>query len=193
MKRIARVNRATKETNIECVLTLEGAGRCRVETGIGFFDHMLELFSFYANIDLELSVNGDLLVDGHHTVEDIGLVLGESFKSALGDKVGINRYGSMYLPMDETLARIVLDFSNRPYLVYRCDFMRTDLGTLDVQNIKEFFKSFSVMAGLTLHIDVLYGENDHHKAEAIFKGFGHAIREAIKVNSKQLMSTKGVL
>lgn len=193
MKRATQVNRKTTETTINCHLDMDGKGITNIQTGIGFLDHMLTLVTFHSGMSLDLKTRGDLDVDGHHTVEDIGLVLGEAFKTALGNKMGIRRYGSIYLPMDETLARVVLDISNRPYLVYNCTYERNDLGTLDVQNIKEFFKSFVTQAGVTLHIEVVYGENDHHKAEAIFKGFGQVIKQAINIVSDQLPSTKGVL
>ncbi|MCH4888518.1 imidazoleglycerol-phosphate dehydratase HisB [Acidaminobacter sp. JC074] len=191
--RSIKKQRSTKETAIDIELNLDGTGACDIETGIGFLDHMLTLFSFHSKIDLNVSCKGDLEVDGHHTAEDIGLLLGDCISEALGDKKGIERYGSVYLPMDETLARVVLDISGRPYLVYECDYQRFDLGGLDVQNIKEFFKSLSNTLGLTLHMSVLYGENDHHKAEALFKGFGRALKEAVKVTSDVLPSTKGVL
>ncbi len=187
------INRTTKETKINCVLNIDGSGKYNIKTGIGFLDHMLELFSFHSGFDLTLDVQGDIEVDSHHTAEDIGLVLGEAILNSLGDKKGINRYGCMYLPMDETLARITLDLSGRPYLVYDCTYQRADLGTLDVQNIKEFFKSVSNTAMMTLHLSVLYGENDHHKAEALFKGFGRALKEAVQITSNQVMSSKGVL
>lgn len=187
------INRTTKETKINCVLNIDGSGKYNIKTGIGFLDHMLELFSFHSGFDLTLDVQGDIEVDSHHTVEDIGLVLGEAIYKALGDKKGINRYGSMYLPMDETLSRVTLDLSGRPYLVYDCTYQRADLGTLDVQNIKEFFKSVSNSALMTLHLSVLYGDNDHHKAETLFKGFGRALKVAVQITSDQVMSSKGVL
>ncbi|MBI9012246.1 MAG: imidazoleglycerol-phosphate dehydratase HisB [Clostridiales bacterium] len=188
-----KIKRTTKETDIICELNLDGSGQYSISTGIGFLDHMLELFAFHSGFDLTLEVKGDIEVDSHHTAEDIGLVLGEAIYKTLGDKKGINRYGSMYLPMDETLARITLDLSGRPYLFYDCAYQRSDLGTLDVQNIKEFFKSITNTALLTLHLSVLYGENDHHKAEALFKGFGRALKEAVQITSNQVMSSKGVL
>lgn len=185
--------RTTKETDITCNLLLDGQGKSDIKTGIGFLDHMLTLFAFYSQVDLELVVSGDLEVDSHHTSEDIGLLLGQCFKEALGEKVGIKRYGSCLLPMDEALARVALDFSGRPYLVYACDYRRNDLGTLDVQNIQEFFKSFTNTSLTTLHLTILYGENDHHKAEALFKGFGQAVFEAKQIINDRLPSTKGVL
>lgn len=185
--------RVTNETNITCDLNLDGTGQCDITTGIGFMDHMLELFTFYSKIDLKMNITGDLDIDGHHTIEDVGLLLGDCFKEALGDKKGIARYGMSLLPMDECLSRAVIDFSGRPYLVFDCDFIRSDIGQLDVQNIKEFFKSFSNTSMSTLHLSLLYGENDHHKAEALFKGFGQCIRMAKTIEGDTLPSTKGVL
>jgi len=185
--------RKTGETQIEITLNLDGSGISKINTGIGFFDHMLTLLSFHSKVDLDISCQGDLEVDGHHTVEDIGLLLGECILEALGDKKGIERYGMSYLPMDETLARVVLDLSGRAYLVYECTYNRFDLGQMDVQNIKEFFKSLANTLKVTLHMTVLYGENDHHKAEALFKGFGRAFKDAIKISGDVLPSTKGVL
>lgn len=187
------INRNTKETCIDLTFNLDGSGKSNISTGIGFLDHMLELFVFHGNFDLDLKVVGDIDVDSHHTTEDLGLVLGQAIKVCLGDKLGINRYGMTYLPMDETLARVVLDLSGRPYLVYDCSFDTSDLNTLGVQNIKEFFKSVSNTSLMTLHLSVLYGENDHHKAEAVFKGFGRALKEAVEITSQNIMSTKGVL
>ena len=191
--RIVSLNRTTKETDIQLKLNLDGQGEAKVDTGIGFFDHMLTLLCFHSKMDLTLEVKGDLEVDGHHTVEDIGLLLGEALLEALGDKKGIERYASLLLPMDETLAQIALDVSGRPYLIYNCDYTRNDIGTLDVQNIKEFFKSLVNKSGLTLHISVLYGENDHHKAESIFKGVGRAFRTAFAITNDSIQSSKGVL
>jgi imidazoleglycerol-phosphate dehydratase len=191
--RIVSLNRTTKETDIQLKLNLDGQGEAKVDTGIGFFDHMLTLLCFHSKMDLTLEVKGDLEVDGHHTIEDIGLLFGEALLEALGDKKGIERYASLLLPMDETLAQIALDVSGRPYLIYNCDYTRNDIGTLDVQNIKEFFKSLVNKSGLTLHISVLYGENDHHKAEAIFKGVGRAFRTAFAITNDSIQSSKGVL
>jgi len=186
-------SRQTEETQIDITLNLDGSGISKINTGIGFFDHMLTLFSFHSKVNLDISCQGDLEVDGHHTVEDIGLLLGECILEALGDKKGVERYGMSYLPMDETLARVVLDLSGRAYLVYECTYNRFDLGQMDVQNIKEFFKSLANTLKVTLHMSVLYGENDHHKAEALFKGFGRALKDAIRISGDVLPSTKGVL
>ena len=186
-------SRQTGETQIQITLNLDGSGISKINTGIGFFDHMLTLFSFHSKIDLDISCQGDLQIDGHHTVEDVGLLLGKCILEALGDKKGIERYGMSYLPMDETLARVVLDLSGRPYLIYECTYERFDLGQMDVQNIREFFKSLANTLKVTLHMSVLYGENDHHKAEALFKGFGRALKDAIRISGDVLPSTKGVL
>jgi len=186
-------SRQTGETQIQITLNLDGSGISKINTGIGFFDHMLTLFSFHSKVDLDISCQGDLEVDGHHTVEDVGLLLGECILEALGDKKGIERYGMSYLPMDETLARVVLDLSGRPYLIYECTYERFDLGQMDVQNIREFFKSLANTLKVTLHMSVLYGENDHHKSEALFKGFGRALKDAIRISGDVLPSTKGVL
>lgn len=186
-------HRTTLETDIKCDLLLDGSGKSSIQTGIGFLNHMLTLFAFYSQIDLEIEVKGDFHVDSHHVVEDIGLVLGSCIKEALDNKLGINRYGAAYIPMDESLARAVIDFSGRPYLVYNCSYTRHDLGTLDTQNIKEFFKSFTNTSLTTLHLSLLYGENDHHKAEALFKAFGQAIDQAKQIMNDRIPSTKGVL
>lgn len=185
--------RETKETSISVSIDLDGQGDCKIQTGIGFLDHMLTLLSFHSGIDIILKVTGDLDVDGHHTCEDIGLLMGRAIKEALGDKRGIHRYGSQLMPMDETLIQVALDISGRPCLVYNCQFDRLDLGQLDVQNIREFFKSLTNTLGLTLHLNLLYGDNDHHKAEAMFKGFAKALKEAISISSDKLQSSKGVI
>lgn len=191
--RTATVNRKTKETDIHLTLNLDGTGSSKIHTGIGFFDHMLTAFSFHSRIDLEVTCKGDLEVDDHHTVEDVGLALATAILEALGDKVGINRYGMSYIPMDETLARVVIDFSGRSAFVYQADLQRDKLGTLDTQNVQEFFKSISNETKMNLHMAVLYGDNDHHKVEALFKAFGRAVKEAIQVVDTRLPSTKGVL
>ena len=187
------VNRVTNETNINLEFNIYGSGKYEINTGIGFLNHMLELMCFHGNFDLKLDVSGDLDVDDHHTIEDIALALGAAFKESLGDKIGIQRYGSIYLPMDETLVRVVVDISNRPYLVYKCEYNREKVGNLDTENIKEFFKSFVNEARITLHLECLYGENTHHKVEALFKGLGRCLNISIKKNSNILPSTKGVL
>jgi imidazoleglycerol-phosphate dehydratase len=191
--RKTEITRKTLETNVTVELTLEGSGKSKIDTGIGFLDHMLTLFAFHSSFDLTVTCKGDLVVDDHHTVEDVGLALGQAMKQALGNKKGIKRYASIFVPMDESLCRIALDISNRPTLVYQVNFERNKLGTMDTQNFKEFFKSFVNEAGLTLHAEVLYGENDHHKIEAIFKGCARALKEAVSIISSDLPSSKGVL
>jgi imidazoleglycerol-phosphate dehydratase len=187
------VQRNTKETQIELFLNLDGNKQIDVQTGIPFFDHMLTLFAFHGSFDLKVFAKGDLEVDDHHTVEDVGLALGQAIIQALGDKKGIERYGMMYLPMDEALSRVVLDLSNRPYLVFKATFNRDKVGTMDTQNVFEFFKSVSNEAKMNLHMEVLYGDNEHHKIESLFKAFGRALKMAVKVTSTEVSSTKGVL
>ncbi|MDY3036068.1 MAG: imidazoleglycerol-phosphate dehydratase HisB [Absicoccus sp.] len=191
--REAQIKRTTKETDIEVKVNLDGNGHTQIDTGIGFFNHMLTLFGFHAGIDLDVKAQGDLYVCDHHTIEDCGITLGQAFVQALGDKVGINRYGSFTLPMDETLANVTLDFSGRPYLVYHCELKREQVGTLSCEMVEEFLRAFAFACGLTLHVNVYYGNNDHHKIEAIFKGLGHAISQAIIVNGDRVYSTKGKL
>ena len=191
--RSASVKRITKETDIELSLSLDGSGRSSIDTGIGFLDHMLELFAFHGSLDLEIKCSGDLEVDTHHTTEDIAIALGQAIREALGDKKGIERYGQCYLPMDETLARIVLDFSGRSCCVFNAGFTRDTLGSLATEDIREFFMAISANAGLTLHAEVLYGSNDHHRAESLFKGLGRAVKSAISVTSDRILSTKGVI
>lgn len=191
--RTATINRKTKETDIHLTLNLDGTGKSNINTGVGFFDHMLTAFSFHSGIDLNVTCEGDLFVDDHHTVEDVGLALAAGILEALDDKKGINRYGMSYIPMDETLARVVIDFSSRPTFVYKLDLQRDKLGTLDTQNVQEFFKSIANETKINLHMKVLYGDNDHHKVEALFKAFGRAVKEAIKIVDDRLPSTKGVL
>lgn len=193
-ERISKRERITKETSIKLDINLDGNGQGTIDTGIGFFDHMLTLFSFHGKIDLNVKADGDLNVCDHHTIEDIGITLGEAFKEAIGDKKGINRYGTFYVPMDETLALVSLDISNRPFLVFDCDFKREMVGEMSTEMVVEFFRAFAFNAGITLHLKVLYGENDHHKIEALFKAFGRAIREAKSINEENgLPSTKGIL
>ncbi|WP_179194741.1 imidazoleglycerol-phosphate dehydratase HisB [Bacillus sp. EAC] len=191
--RISTILRETYETKISLDLNLDGNGESTIQTGIGFLDHMLTLFAFHSGINLEINCDGDLEVDDHHTTEDIGIALGKALYEALGNKIGINRYGSSYIPMDETLARVVVDFSGRPFLIYNDRTIRDRIGKIDTQNFKEFFKALSSEAKMNLHMEVLYGENDHHKIEALFKAFGRSVKEAIKVSSTKLPSTKGTL
>ncbi|HHZ02126.1 MAG TPA: imidazoleglycerol-phosphate dehydratase HisB [Tissierellia bacterium] len=187
------ITRNTQETNIELELNIDGRGKTDIETGIGFLDHMLTLFAFHGKFDLKVKCEGDLKVDTHHTSEDIGIALGQAFKEALGSKKGIERYGYMYLPMDEALARVVVDFSGRPCLVYHVELNRNQLGEMATEDFKEFFRGFVNNSLSTLHIELLYGENDHHKIEAVFKGFGRALRKAAEITSDTLQTTKGVL
>ncbi|WP_353652070.1 imidazoleglycerol-phosphate dehydratase HisB [Bacillus sp. AFS001701] len=193
MMRTSTIKRTTNETSITLEINLDGSGNSDISTGVGFLDHMLTLFSFHSGIDLTIECKGDIEVDDHHTTEDIGLALGQALLSALGNKKGVNRYGSSYVPMDEALARVVVDFSGRPYLIYDAKFEREKVGMLDTQNVKEFFKSVSNESKMNCHMDVLYGENDHHKVEALFKAFGRAVKEACKIVSTEIPSTKGVL
>ncbi len=185
--------RNTLETEIELELNIDGSGISEVSTGIGFLDHMLTLFAFHGNFDLKINCKGDLYSDTHHTAEDVGIVLGQAFAKALGDKKGIERYGFMYLPMDESLVRVVVDLGGRPYLVYKLDFKRDNIGTMATEDFKEFFLGFANNSLCNLHIELLYGENDHHKIEAVFKGLGRAMRNAVEITSDNLQSTKGVL
>lgn len=191
--RIAETSRVTKETEITMKLNLEGNGKSNISTGIGFFDHMLTLFSYHSNIDLEVVAKGDLEVCDHHLIEDCGIVLGQLLLEALQDKRGIARYGSARIPMDESLCHVDLDLSGRNYLVYNCDLKRENIGSYSCEMTKEFLYAFSSNAKMTLHVNVLYGENDHHKIEAIFKALGRALKQAIKVEGDTLPSTKGML
>lgn len=193
-KRCVYRKRETNETSIELEIDLDGKGNSEINTGVGFFDHMLTLFSFHSKTDLKVIAKGDLEVCDHHTIEDIGITLGEAFKEAIGDKRGINRYGTFYVPMDETLALVSLDISNRPFVVFDCDFKREMVGEMATEMVVEFFRAFAFNAGITLHLKVLYGENDHHKIEALFKAFGRALKEAKTINEENgLPSTKGKL
>lgn len=190
--RCSRRSRVTRETDIELTLNLDGTGKAEIHTGIGFFDHMLSAFALHGGFDLTVEAKGDLEVDCHHTVEDTGIVLGQAFAEALGDKSGIARYGTAFLPMDEALAFVTLDISNRPYLVFEAAFLSDAVGDFDLQMVEEFFRAFSFQAGITLHAKTLYGRNDHHKAEALFKGLARALRQAV-VPADGVQSTKGVL
>lgn len=191
--REAKISRNTLETKIELDLKLDGSGKININSGIGFFDHMLKAMAFYAGFDLEVSCKGDLYVDTHHSVEDIGLSLGTAFKEALGDKKGIQRFASPITPMDESLVLIAIDISNRPYLVENLKFKSERIGDMETQSFKEFFHAFAMAAAITLHIDVMRGENDHHMIEAVFKGLGRAIKEAVCLVGSEVVSTKGVL
>ena len=190
--RCADISRKTKETDISLSLCLEG-GAVSVSTGIGFFDHMLTALAFYAGWGLTLRVEGDLYVDGHHTVEDTGIVLGQAFRQALGDKNGIRRFGTAYVPMDEALCRTVLDCSNRPYLVFQVDMPQPMIGGYDSCLTREFMQAFVVHGGITLHQKCEYGDNAHHITEALYKSLGMALKEAAQVVGSGVTSTKGVL
>ena len=189
--RYAEVSRKTNETDISLKLCVDG-GTVSVNTGIGFFDHMLTAFAVHAGFGLDLTAKGDTWVDAHHTVEDTGIVLGKAFSQCV-DKKGIARYGSFYIPMDESLAFASVDVSGRPYLVYNADFYGKGTGDFEVCLCEEFFRAFAFNAGITLHLQVLYGSNDHHKAEALFKATAHALKDAVKINSSEVLSTKGSL
>ena len=186
------IQRKTKETDIQLSLSLEG-GEVSVSTGIGFFGHMLTAFAFYGGLGLKLEVYGDLEVDGHHTVEDVGIVLGQAMREALGDRKGIRRFASAYIPMDEALCFTALDFSNRPFLVFDADMPQPMIGAYDACLTEEFMRAFAVNSGLTLHMKCLYGKNAHHITEALFKSLGVAVKEAVAVTGTGVTSTKGVL
>ncbi|MCD8382042.1 MAG: imidazoleglycerol-phosphate dehydratase HisB [Clostridiales bacterium] len=192
MSRTAVIERNTRETQISVSLDLDG-GPVSVSTGIGFFDHMLTAFGFYARIGLSVEVHGDLEVDGHHTVEDTGIVLGQALKQALGDRAGIRRFGSCYVPMDEALTFTALDFSNRPYLVFDAPMPQERIGAYDSCLTVEFMRALAVNAGLTLHQKCFYGANAHHITEGLFKSLGMAIRDAVQIQGDGVTSTKGVL
>lgn len=191
----SEIKRKTKETDITLSLQLYGTGKSRIETGIGFFDHMLEGFAKHGFFDLTCKVEGDLIVDGHHTVEDTGIVLGEAIKEAIGDKKGIKRFGSFILPMDDALALCAVDLSGRPYLSFECEFEAERVGYLDTQLVREFFYAVSYSAGMNLHLKMLSGHNDHHKIEAMFKAFAKALDQAVSRDEriKEVLSTKGTL
>jgi len=194
--RRAEVERSTKETAIRVAVNLDGTGQYRVATGIGFLDHMLEQLSRHSLIDIEVAAKGDLHIDFHHTTEDVGIALGEAVSKALGDRRGIARYGSAIIPMDETCTRVSLDASNRPYLVWKVVFSRPKLGEMDTELFKEWFQAFAQAAGLTLHVENMYGENNHHIVESCFKALARALRQAVEPDLRAagtVPSTKGVL
>lgn len=195
--RSANIRRETKETKIDLTVELDGCGRANIETGVGFFDHMLNLFAAHGRMDLVVNCQGDIEVDGHHSVEDIGIALGQAVSKALGDKKGITRYGTFYLPMDETLVLVSLDISGRPFLVYDAGGpMSPMIGQYDTELTEEFLRAFAFNAGITLHVKVMYGTNSHHKVEAIFKALGHALHQAAAINpetANEIPSTKGML
>lgn len=187
------IRRATKETDIALTLNLDGAGRFTGSCGIGFLDHMLDAFAVHSGADLDLRMTGDLQVDGHHSVEDLGIALGQGLAKALGERGPVARYGSFYIPMDEALAFCALDVSGRPFLVFDCPFANERVGQLDCCLVEEFFRAFAMNAGVTLHLHLLYGSNDHHKIEALFKAAAHALREAAAPRTGGVLSSKGVL
>jgi imidazoleglycerol-phosphate dehydratase len=194
--RIAKVNRKTKETSIEAEVNLDGKGIYKIDTGIGFLNHMLEQLSKHSLVDINLRAKGDLHIDLHHTTEDSGIVIGEAIAKALGDKKGIKRYAHAYIPMDETLSRVSLDISNRPYLVWNVKLKVEKLGEMDTELFKEWFQAFSQSAGITLHIENIYGDNSHHIIESCFKGLARALRLALEKDARagdSLPSTKGIL
>lgn len=195
MSRKSTINRKTAETDVTLTLNLDGLGNSLIETGIGFFDHMLTLASKHGLLDLEIKADGDLYVDAHHTVEDVGIVLGLALKEALGDKKSIRRYGTVHIPMDESLAMVSLDLGGRPFLVFDAALKAQRLGEFDTELIEEFFRAVAFNAGINLHIKVLYGQNTHHMIEAIFKAFGRAVDEASGIDErvKGVPSTKGML
>lgn len=194
--RKANLQRHTKETKITVSVNIDGTGQYKIATGVGFLDHMLEQLSRHSLIDITLQAEGDTHIDFHHTVEDSALALGEAFSRALGDRKGINRYGDATIPMDETLTRAALDLSNRPYLIWRVPFSRDKVGDFDTELFKEWFQAFAQMAGCTLHVETLYGENNHHIAESAFKALARALRRAVEIDPRKadsVPSTKGVL
>ena len=194
--RKASIERVTRETRISATLRLDGGGRYEVATGIGFLDHMLEQFSRHALVDLELAAEGDLHIDFHHTTEDTGIVVGAAVSKALGDRRGIRRYGAALIPMDETLTRVAIDLSNRPFLVWKVAFARPKLGEMDTELFQEWFRAFAFAAGATLHVETLYGENSHHIAESCYKGLARALRAAVEIDPRApeaVPSTKGRL
>lgn len=196
MPRTAEIARKTKETDITVKIDLDGNGTYDIDTGIGFFDHMLSALSKHSGINMDIKCKGDLEVDAHHSVEDVGIVLGQAVCKALGDKVGIRRFGSCAVPMDEALGKAIIDISGRPFIVFDAEFSGDKCGEMDTQLFEEFFRSFAFNAGITLHISAPYGANDHHKAEAMFKALARALRQATETDPRfadQIVSTKGSL
>ncbi|WP_342359891.1 imidazoleglycerol-phosphate dehydratase HisB [Terrarubrum flagellatum] len=194
--RSASVSRKTAETGVSVELTIDGSGKAAIRTGVGFFDHMLELLARHALFDLKVDAEGDTHVDDHHTVEDVGIVIGQALLRALGDKKGIARYASLDLPMDEALTRVALDISGRPYLVFKTEFPSAKIGTFDTELVREFFQAFATQAAITLHVETLHGANSHHIAESCFKGLARALRAAVTIDPREagrIPSTKGAL
>ena len=196
MKRQATISRKTKETEITATVDLDGTGASEISTGIGFLDHMLEQLARHSMMDIRLQAKGDLHIDFHHTAEDSGIVLGQAVAKALGDKLGIGRYADVHLPMDEALTRVALDISGRPYLIWKVHFSQPKLGEMDTELFREWFQAFAQHAGITLHVETLYGENNHHIAETCYKGLARALRQALTIDPRQqgrVPSTKGTL
>lgn len=194
--RKGEIKRRTTETDVSVSVTLDGSGKADIKTGVGFFDHMLELFARHALIDVTAHVTGDLHVDFHHTVEDTGIALGQAILAAMGDKKGLTRYADIHLPMDETLTRVAVDVSGRPFLVFRTEFPTPKIGEFDTELVREFFQAVAMNAGLTLHVETLYGANSHHIAESCFKGLARVMRAALSVDPREggrIPSTKGAL
>ena len=190
------VKRATKETDVEVAIDLDGTGASSISTGIGFLDHMLDLLARHSRIDLTIKAKGDLHIDHHHTTEDIGIALGQAVKQALGDMKGITRYADVHVPMDEALTRVAIDISGRPFLVFNAEFGRDKVGAFDTELVREWFNAFTINAGVTLHVETLYGENSHHIAESCFKGLARALRAAVAIDPRaagEVPSTKGQL
>jgi imidazoleglycerol-phosphate dehydratase len=194
--RKASLRRTTKETDVEVAVDLDGAGNAAVSTGIGFLDHMLDLLARHSRIDLNVTARGDLHIDHHHTTEDVGIALGQALKQALGDMKGITRYADVHVPMDEALTRVAIDISGRPFLVFKAEFVRDKVGAFDTELVEEWFRAFATNAGVTLHVETLYGTNDHHIAESCFKGLARALRAALAIDPRaagEVPSTKGRL
>jgi imidazoleglycerol-phosphate dehydratase len=190
------VKRTTKETDVSVAVDLDGKGRSQVATGIGFLDHMLDLLARHSRIDLDVKAKGDLHIDHHHTTEDVGIALGQAVKQAVGDMKGITRYADVHVPMDEALTRVAIDVSGRPFLVFKANFSRDKVGTFDTELVNEWFQAFAMNAGVTLHVETLYGSNDHHIAESCFKGLARALRAALAIDPRaadEIPSTKGSL
>jgi len=194
--RRAKVTRTTKETDVTVAVNLDGTGTSAIETGIGFFDHMLDLLARHSGIDITVKAKGDLHIDHHHTTEDVGIALGQAVKQALGDMKGITRYADVHVPMDEALTRVAIDISGRPFLVFKAEFGRDKVGAFDTELVCEWFQAFAINAGVTLHVETLYGSNDHHIAESCFKGLARALRAAVAIDARaagEVPSTKGRL
>jgi imidazoleglycerol-phosphate dehydratase len=194
--RTASVKRATKETDVEVAVDLDGAGKSSIATGIGFLDHMLDLLARHSRIDVTVKAKGDLHIDHHHTTEDVGIALGQAVKQALGEMKGITRYADVHVPMDEALTRVAVDISGRPFLVFKVEFGRDKVGSFDTELVNEWFQAFAINSGITLHVETLYGSNDHHIAESCFKGLARALRAAVSIDPRakdEVPSTKGTL